>query len=116
MSVVTCKTGVRFKGFTPGLCRLLTVLTELASEGGADLPAALVITSANDSTHGPTSRHYRNEAIDIRSKNFTSHAAKLQFRADYEARLGPKFRVLMESVGTPNEHFHAQIKKGGTYP
>lgn len=115
MCKVICKPGVRFKGFGPAMMRLLTALTDLA-EYGTGLPEQLVITSANDSTHSPRSRHYRNEAIDIRSRNFPTRKAKRAFREMYERALGPKFRVLFEGDGTPNEHFHAQVKKGQRYP
>jgi hypothetical protein len=33
-----------------------------------------------------------------------------------QARLGPKFAVLFEDKDTGNEHFHIQVRKGGTYP
>lgn len=115
MAKVTCKPGVRLVGLTAGLCRILSVLEEL-SRTATGLPAELVITSINDSTHGPTSRHYRNEAIDLRSKNFDGREAKRLFRGLFERSLGPKFRVLFEGEGTDNEHFHIQIRKGGTYP
>lgn len=79
-----------------------------------DVPE-LVVTSISDSQHSPNSRHYRNEAIDIRSKNFPTRESKRQFRAFYEMLLGPNFRVLLEAEGTPNEHFHAQVRKGMTF-
>lgn len=75
----------------------------------------LVVTSGNDSTHSTGSRHYTDEAIDLRSHNFVSRAAKREFRVWWEEYLGPQFRVLLEQEGTPNEHFHAQVKKGHTY-
>ena len=75
----------------------------------------LVITSGNDSTHGPGSRHYTDEAIDVRTHNFTSREARRNFRVRWEAALGPQFRVLLEHEGKPNEHFHAQVRKGHTY-
>ena len=115
MATVTCKAGVRLSGLTAGLCRILSVLEDL-SRTATGLPPELVITSINDSTHGPTSRHYRNEALDLRSKNFSGRGAKRLFRSLFEQSLGPKFRVLLEAEGTDNEHFHAQIRKGGTYP
>lgn len=41
---------------------------------------------------------------------------KRRFRARLEALAGAKFRVLFEAVGTPNEHIHAQVRKGEVYP
>lgn len=82
----------------------------------SDVPSSgLVITSANDGQHMPTSRHYRDEALDIRSKTFASNAGKYRFRSDFERALGPQFRVILEGLGTENEHFHAQVRKGHEY-
>ena len=72
----------------------------------------LVITSINDGQHMEGSRHYKNQAIDIRSKNFPNRDSKRQFRAKLEEMLGPGFRVLLENEGLDNEHFHAQVRKG----
>jgi len=113
-SVVTCKPGVRFGGFTAGLCRILSVLVEMAEDGLEGMPPTLVITSGSDHHH-PPSRHVTFEAIDIRSKTFATVEAKERFRAAYERRLGPQFTVLLECLGESNEHFHAQVKKGHTY-
>ena len=76
----------------------------------------IVITSINDSVHGAKSRHYTDEAIDLRTRNFTNEADKIAFIIELRAELGPKFTVLHESRGTSNEHIHVQVVKGGTYP
>lgn len=115
MAKVTCKSSVRLAGLSAGLCRILTVLEDL-SRTATGIPDELVITSISDGRHSPNSRHYRNEALDLRSHNFASREAKRLFRALFESALGVKFRVLLEGEGTPNEHFHVQIRKGGTYP
>lgn len=111
---VLCKKTVRFVEFGPAMLRLLTVLHDLRTHPDVP-PSGLVITSANDSGHMAGSRHYTDEAIDVRSKTFASTAAKLRFRRDFEAALGASFRVLLEGPGTDNEHFHAQVRKGHTY-
>lgn len=119
MSGLLVKEGVVFRRFTPGLLRILDALSSIALSGRAlvpGMPDDLVITSANDSTHLPSSRHYRDEALDVRSKSFTTRAAKDIFAMTLRARLGPKFTVLFESEGTEHEHFHVQVRKGGTYP
>ena len=119
MAVIRCKTGVRFRQFPPGLLRILEVLGQIALDGQAlvpGLPNELVITSANDSEHLPTSRHYRDEALDIRCKSFPNQATKDIFCMTLRARLGPKFTVLHEYPGGEQEHVHIQVRKGGTYP
>ena len=78
-----------------------------------------MITSANDSTHLPTSKHYLDEAIDLRSNNFQAES-KAMFRTELEKflNLGSPcpFTVLLEDIGTSNEHFHVQVKKGNRCP
>ncbi len=73
-----------------------------------------VITSGNDSAHMKGSRHFSDEAIDVRTKTFTS-AYKRTLRKRFEDALGPQFRVLLEGEGTTNEHMHAQVKKGTVF-
>jgi hypothetical protein len=91
---------------------MVDALKLVARDPAVTLPDALVITSGNDSTHGANSRHYRDEAIDVRSKSFPSRASKLAFVKRLEAALGDRFRVLFENDGTENEHFHVQVRKG----
>lgn len=113
MAALSCKTSVRFREFTPALVRLLRGVFAVA-QSCADV-AAVVITSANDSAHGEHSRHYKNEALDLRSKSFPSAEAKERFSASLRAELGPAFTVLFEGAGTDNEHWHLQPKRGTTY-
>lgn len=113
MAGVTCKSSVRLKGLTPSLLRILRGVYAVAATC-ADVPD-VVITSINDSTHGPTSRHYTDEAVDLRVHNFPTDAARHRFAAALRAELGPVFTVLYEAPGTPNAHMHVQPKKGTTY-
>lgn len=113
MAGLICKPSVRFTAFTPALLRILRAVYTVASTC-TDV-SNVVITSANDSTHGEKSRHYTNEALDLRSKSFPTVAAKQRFAARLRADLGSAFTVLYEGAGTPNEHWHVQPKKGTTY-
>lgn len=107
---------VRARFHRPAIAYMLAVLSRLDRElhetHAAPYTGDLVVTSINDSTHGKTSRHYVDEAIDIRTHNFRGRADKRAFREVYEADLGWQFRVLLEAEGTPNEHLHAQVRKG----
>ena len=96
---------VKFKRFTNGSLIILNALMELSKS------YAIVITSANDAKHLSNSKHYTDQAFDIRSKIFTKQK-KAQFVKDLQVLLGPKFTVLLESIGTDNEHFHVQVRKG----
>lgn len=112
--MLTCKDTVRFKRFTPALLQMLAVLGALAATYSA-APDPLVITSANDSTHDPHSRHYTDEALDLRTHNFMSPTARHLFQTALIARLGPQFTVLLENEGGPEEHLHVQVRRGMTY-
>lgn len=82
-------------------------------------PEDIFVTSINDSNkHSKTSRHYKDEAIDVRSKNFTKEEKTnflLRMPEILHMSSKTKFTVLLEGEGTENEHFHIQVKKGTTY-
>jgi len=108
---------VNIKVFTPALSLILYRLEFFHRNRLTEQPEDIVITSVNDSVHGENSKHYIDQAIDIRSKNFPSSAAKAEFRKEFERVLGPdEFTVIIENLGTENEHFHVQVKKGRTFP
>lgn len=128
MSKITCKPDVRLKAITPGLGWILYAL-ELFVRHCPYAPDEVVITSINDGAHGADSRHYLDEAIDIRSRNFKVEVRE-KFRQELEGYLnanpvalakndGHLFRVLIETIATPGasaEHFHVQVTKGKFYP
>lgn len=104
------KSGVRIELTSTAMQRLLFTLADIAIQDDKEY----VVTSGNDSSHAVDSRHYTNEAIDVRSHAFTS-SYKRDLRSRFEAALGPQFRVLLEDEGKPNEHIHAQVKKDCIY-
>ena len=107
---VTCKPTVRFKAFNFSLLTILDTLVWLDAHKVTGQPEDIVITSANDSTHKANSKHYSNEALDVRSKSFDADA-RAAFIAALKRELGEAFTVLYEGDGTPNQHFHVQVKK-----
>lgn len=77
---------------------------------GAD---SLVVTALRDGKHRPASRHFRGEAVDLRTHNLKPDEL-LKAHELLKAALGPKFAVLLENWGTPNEHVHiSNIADGG---
>lgn len=114
--IFTKSNQVIFTELTPALAYMLYALEKFHRTNKVDQPTDLVITSMNDSLHMSNSRHYMNEAIDLRSKNFKSQEDKETFRYELELTLGPFFTVILENEGTENEHFHIQVKKGLKYP
>lgn len=115
--MIVVKDGVVFKKFTAGIIWAIARL-DLLSKISELCPAEIMITSANDSTHSAGSKHYYDEAFDVRSHNFDV-AKKELFRTQLEDFLNSNspcyFTVLLEYIGTPNEHFHIQVRRGTRY-
>jgi hypothetical protein len=115
MAKLICKPSVRFKGFTRGLVRILgAVLLVAEREVGM---REVVITSANDGKHSrrPRSRHYTDEAVDVRSRSFRTDAMRQRFLRRLRRELGPSFWLDYEHPGKPNAHFHLQVRRGHRY-
>lgn len=98
---VSLKPGVKFEVESLGLARIL------ASVLICGRVEDLVITSGSDGKHAPNSRHYKGEAVDIRTSNLKDRAATID---RLKRTLGPMFTVLDEG-----DHLHVQVKKGMTY-
>jgi hypothetical protein len=113
MRDIAFKENVRIKIYSRAIREILDALFEL--QNLYDWLPDLVVTSCNDGTHKPGSRHYTNEAMDVRSKNFKSNKEKRDFVNALQTYLGSKYTVLFESEGMDNEHFHIQVKKGISY-
>lgn len=109
--MLTTKPTVRFRVITPALLHMLAVLERLSREFFGLPLEGLVITSGSDGTHADGSKHYTGEALDVRSKTMNA-TIRGGLIATLKAQLGPQFTVLLEDVGTPNEHIHVQLKKG----
>lgn len=111
----------RIKTYTPALHWIFTCLNSIAMMPDPETPSELIITSINDSVHMKNSRHYLDEAVDLRSKSFPTRNAKLHFVERLSSLLNchqddpSKFTVLFENEGAPEEHFHVQVKKGQSF-
>lgn len=66
-----------------------------------------IVTSANDSVHGPNSLHYNGRALDLRTKHLAM-MDKGPIIRDLKAALGAQFDVVFESPGEANEHVHIE--------
>lgn len=84
----------------------------------------LVVTSLNDGSHRVGSYHGKNQAADLRTKNLPNEASKRTAVKRLAMRLGATiakpsgvdfwqpdgrgYRVLLEGLGTDNEHCHVE--------
>ena len=107
---------VIFAEFSVSLCYILSTLERVHRLKLCEQPENLVITSANDGKHKVDSKHYKNQALDLRSKNFKTEENKAKFMTVLKRELGPKFTIIYEYPGEVNEHFHIQVKKNEVYP
>lgn len=112
MGIVTLKPGVLFEVIAPGGFVLLHAI-----QSAADLlKVDLVITSGTDGMHsGYADPHHKGEAYDIRIHDFAPDLQQKILQA-IQQTAGPAFFAFIEDPGTGNEHIHAQVKKGTTYP
>lgn len=112
MGVVRTKQGVLFSVIAPGGFEILRAITETAKALDCDL----TITSGCDGTHsGPNDPHHRGEAYDVRSHDLSAEQKQVVL-TQFISKLGDRFYCFLESPGTTNEHYHLQVRKGGTYP
>lgn len=100
--MIRLKPGVRIRNLHPAM-----VMAAMVVEGA--LPHVVcVITSANDSKHMSGSLHYKDRALDFRTKDIPTQAGKRAVEKDVAGQLGPDFDVLLEHIGGRNEHLHVE--------
>lgn len=128
MITVAFKKGVQVQKWTYSLDWIMHCLLMISeSYKGSDwLPVELVVTSINDGNHSknPLSRHYTNEAIDIRVHNFATKDDVKKFievldvyiNQHSDAARKNAFTILHEYEDLPDEHIHVQPRIGTTYP
>jgi hypothetical protein len=98
------KGGVRLAHLSPQMALAAVVVWDAFSRFRVDC----VVTSANDSKHGPNSKHYIGDALDFRTKYDALNGREQELRDEVKAALGDDFDVVMEAVGTENEHLHVE--------
>lgn len=104
MKNLKLKNTVRVNGrhFDPEIRKMLDVARETAP----DLHDQTVwVTSANDSGHMRGSKHYTNEAFDIRTRNVNGgHAECVAWRDSMKEGLGADYDVILEK-----DHIHVEF-------
>lgn len=102
--MIIVKPGVIFKNLRPEIYKLFGLLDNTWAAYGA----TCVITSGNDGVHKIGSFHYKDLAIDLRSKNLPSDRIKEGVLGKLRHKLGKNYDVFWEYPGQPNEHFHIE--------
>ena len=100
---IKIKKGVVFAEINVPLMIILKTLMAAELEIGKEM----VITSVNDSIHKKNSLHYKNRAVDIRTKHLTPDEKKRLLKFLRE-KLGGDYDVIFEGENTDNEHIHIE--------
>lgn len=98
------KPGVKLRDLSPQMALANAVVKSVCDQ----FSVPCVITSANDATHSVKSLHYSGRALDYRTKYFQLNGHELAFRNAVKEALGDEFDVVLEAIGTPNEHLHVE--------
>lgn len=103
---VEVKPGARVEDLVPEMTRIYPHIVEAWRREGGPRP---VITSGNDSrAHMKGSRHYTNQAIDLRANNIDPRRA-VAIRDRLRASLGPDYDVGYETFADPSRnHIHVE--------
>ena len=102
--MITLKHGVRLTDLCPQIVLATMIVDGLCTKYGV----VCVITSANDSTHSAASWHYKGRALDFRTHYDVLNGREQAFRDEVKEALGAEFDVVLEAVGTPQEHLHIE--------
>jgi hypothetical protein len=98
------KTGVDLRGMHPVWGIAFPIIQQVFLK----YKYACIITSANDSKHGPNSWHYKGRALDLRMKH-VENLDKARLVHEVRDSLGLQFDVVFEAEGQPNEHLHIEF-------
>lgn len=107
--ILHVKPGVMFDTITSDLMCIMRALMRLSSHPAVPIEG-IWLTSGSDGTHSEHSQHGRGRALDVRSKTFRQDG-KYEWMSALGQELGRRYVVLLESEGSPNEHFHIQVRK-----
>jgi len=102
--MLSLKAGVKVKGLQPEILLAIMVAKEVFYEAGYPL----IITSLLDGKHSKNSLHYSGNAVDYRSKHIKSYREKQEILKILQFRLGSDYDIILEGVGTTNEHYHVE--------
>lgn len=106
--MIRLKDGVKLDGLSPQILLAIVVADQQRAALGWMAPRMeTVVTSVNDSQHRVNSLHYQGRAVDLRTHDLDDRHKDVW--VDYIRRaLGKDFDVLLEGLGTPNEHLHLE--------
>lgn len=94
---------------------LIIIAAAINAANAMNLRGDVVVTSANDSKHMNNSLHYKDKAVDFRTKHLTP-LEKREWIRNIQVRLGVGYQTILESENEPNEHLHVEFDYVNTSP
>lgn len=94
------------EGVQPHLIRIVAALANVATSWYGT--PELTITAGIDGQHQASSLHYALRAVDVRSHDIPTQSLKDLFVAQIKAELGAGYQVIVENLGSANEHVHIE--------
>ena len=91
------KNSVDLRGLSPQMAIAYTIACKCYGQYDC------VITSANDSKHGPNSLHYKGQALDLRTRHLNGQGLQSVYHKLKES-LGEQFDVVLEA-----DHIHIEF-------
>ena len=91
------KNSVDLRGLSPQMALAYTIACKCYGQYDC------VITSANDSKHGPNSLHYKGQALDLRTRHLNGQGLQSVYHKLKES-LGEQFDVVLEA-----NHIHVEF-------
>lgn len=98
------KEGVKLADLAPQMVLAAVIIEGVFERHGVEC----FVTSCNDSRHGLKSLHYQGKAMDFRTKYAALNGKEHAIAEEVRRALGAEFDVVMEAVGTDNEHLHVE--------
>lgn len=102
------KISVSVRGVRPELLSARTIVIQSFQKYGFDC----IVTSCTDGDHAGKSFHYNGLAEDYRTKHVLNLTVKMAIYKDIKAALEPLYDVILEGLGTDNEHIHIEFDDG----
>ena len=101
------KPGVRLLGIRPETWAIALAADPLWLAAG--VAGGVMISSCTEGVHMRASPHYLGCAVDLRVSDLPAWISREAVRSQLADALGADFDVLLEYVGTPNEHLHGEF-------
>ncbi len=106
--LIQIKPGANTSNINPMITYAYPIIDKAVQDNSKHLEA--VITSGNDSKHKKNSKHYSNDAIDIRGNNVSDQKMN-DIAKDIQKKLGPDYDVIPEFYpkDPANDHIHIEF-------